>query len=348
MFESKPYVEKIDKVNLARERLKKRVPSAITVKIPFNDLQAWAEFKSWRFVYDRQYLAEMQGLYNAVMPIEPLNDDKYPVILKPAINLYGMGHCSHLIMNKNDFHEKWGHTGFWSEYLRGPHYSYDLVLVNGKISWWNCFQGHYMGSNNMDDINNSNSNSKNLNSSMHGVFNSWENLGQRMLPNSIFALVKKIRCKYRHKRQGPVPNCGFYGCINIECIGDKIIEAHLRMGDIDQFEDDNLMDAIVRVYCRRGWVLTRTYKPCRSVHMFPIWTTRPLKLNGNHNNRRLRHRIIRICNRYDIFRYMFESDGGATPQKGLIRSIMLTGLDYDKGLKAQVEIYNLLKRYNRL
>ena len=96
---SLPYIEKIRKVDQARNQIK----NGRKIKVPINDLQAWAEYQQWRFIYNRQIIAQDQNIYNAIMPIEPLNSDKYPIILKPIINLYGMGHDSYILQNSFAF-----------------------------------------------------------------------------------------------------------------------------------------------------------------------------------------------------------------------------------------------------
>lgn len=320
MLQVKPYIEKISKVNQARNQIK----NGRKIKVPINDLQAWAEYQRWRFIYDRQKIAQFQNLYHAVMPIEPINSSKYPVILKPIINLYGMGHQSYLLNNSSDFNKKFGHTGFWMEYLTGDHYSYDLVLVNSKIVWWTCFKGNYLRD-------------PDTGKQVHGVFNSWEHLGQKKLPDSILKLVKMIRD--RSDKSRPVPNGGYYGCLNVECIGEKIIESHLRMGDLDQFEDSKLIKAIVQVYGHRGWSLPSNYQVSKSVHLFPIWGRKII------SSRRIIRKIIKICQDYQLFRYLIEDGKGMAPP-GRKRILLLTGLDYQLGLKGQRKIYRYLIEHN--
>jgi len=312
---SQPYIEKIRKIDQARNQIK----NGRKIKVPINDLQAWAEYQRWRFVYNRQKLAEFQKIYHAAMPIEPLVD-KYPVVLKPIVNLYGMGHQSYLLKNSEDLNQQFGHTGFWMEYLTGDHHSYDIVLVNSKIVWWTCFQGHYL-------------HDPDTGEQVHGVFNSWEHVGQKMLPTNVFKLVRMMRA--HDDRNRPVQNGGYYGCLNVECIGDKIIEAHLRMGDLDQFEDSKLMKAIVNVYKGHCWSLSQTYQIKQPVHLFPIWGQK------NISSRRVIRRIIRICQQYQLFRYLIEDGKGMAPPERK-RILLLSGLDYQKGLKGQRKIYRYL------
>ena len=71
--------------------------------IPLNDLDAWLQYPDHNWVYNRLELAKFQGLKCAPMPITPLS---YPVIIKPIINLYGMGHKIIKVNNYDEFREK--------------------------------------------------------------------------------------------------------------------------------------------------------------------------------------------------------------------------------------------------
>ena len=56
--------------------------------IPLNDLDAWISYPDHNWIYNRLDIAKYQKLKCAPMPIQPT---QYPVIIKPIINLYGMG-----------------------------------------------------------------------------------------------------------------------------------------------------------------------------------------------------------------------------------------------------------------
>jgi hypothetical protein len=208
------------------------------------------------------------------------------------------------------------------QFLKGKHISYDIVLVNSKIVWWTAFRGYYIKN-------------KTTGQRLHGTFNSWKHIGQQMLPGSIWKLVSKIRENPKHR--SAVPNGGYFGCLNVECIGDKIIEAHLRMGDIDQFNDQTLMENIVRVYAGLSWKLPRTYAPKQSVHLFPIWGTRCIKSDS-----KLHKKILEICSKHQITKYYLEDGKGASPSSSYQRLYLFTGTDYKEGLRAQKKIYQVL------
>lgn len=167
-----------------------------------NDLTAWRNNSDLNFVYNKMFICELQKIDHAPMPIEPKS---YPVVVKPIINLYGMGLNSKIINNKEEFYNNWLSNNFWSEYLVGDHLSWDFVIRKGKLIYSIVFQGFKF-----DD------------KERFGTFSYWELINHEMkIPDSINNLIKKYFKNYT-------------GNLNIETIGNKIIEVHLRMGDIDQ------------------------------------------------------------------------------------------------------------------
>ena len=77
------------------------------VEISMNDLDAWISNKRYNWVYNRLKIAEYQNIKCAPMSIEPAEDD-FPIIIKPIINLYGMGLNIKKIKNIDEFYDQWG------------------------------------------------------------------------------------------------------------------------------------------------------------------------------------------------------------------------------------------------
>ena len=111
--------------------------------IPLNDLDAYTFYKEHNWIYNKLELATYQKLKCAPMPIEPKKED-YPIIIKPIINLYGMGNKIIKINNYKEFEEEWNknNTDFWSTFFVGEHKSWDFVINRGKILFHACFKGH--------------------------------------------------------------------------------------------------------------------------------------------------------------------------------------------------------------
>lgn len=208
------------------------------IEISINDLDAWIKHEKYNWVYNRLKIAKFQNIKCAPMPIEPDKND-FPIIIKPIINLYGMGLNVKKVKNLDEFYDHWNKNGFWMEYLNGDHLSWDLVLYNGKIEYYVCFKGH--------------KDHKRL-----GRFWYWEsfNKDEYKLPSIIKKLVKQYFIDY-------------YGCINIETIGSKIIECHLRMGDIDLFPTYDILKGIISAYKKEiyDWSKIITEK----IYFIPFW-----------------------------------------------------------------------------
>lgn len=211
--------------------------------IPLNDLNAWSSYPNHNWVYNRLELAKYQGIKCAPMPIKP-PDNIYPIIIKPIINLYGMGHKIIKINNYDEFEKEWydNNTDFWSEFLIGDHKSWDFVVNKGKILYHSCFIG------NTDDT--------------LGKFTLWKSINSNIPVNLIKFIEKEFNT--------------FIGCVNIETIGNKMIECHLRMGDIDLFPTLKILKGIIKNYDDKKYKKWSKIK-YQQIYMFPVWFPNPTK-----------------------------------------------------------------------
>lgn len=202
------------------------------IEIPTNDINAYNMYPKYNFIYNKIFICNYQGIDNAPMPIEPTN---YPVIIKPIINIYGMGLNVIKINNEDEFYDNWLNNNFWMEFIEGKHKSYDLIILKGKIVFHTCFIGY--------------KDKKNL-----GEFRYWESI-EKKIPKII---KKLVRDKFNN----------YSGCLNIEMIGKKIIEAHLRMGDIDLFPTLEILKGIIETYKENEYDWP---KKLDKVFFFPLW-----------------------------------------------------------------------------
>ncbi len=147
----------------------------------------------------------------------------FPVFSKPIINLRGMGAGSRVITSENEYKQSLTPGHFWCTLLTGRHVSSDLALVNGEPRWWRHATGEVTDG---------------------GTFDHW------------------------HIHAEPVPEveewcgawarqhlAGYTGMANVETIGGRIIEAHLRFAD--QWPDlygAGWVEALVRLYASGEWV----------------------------------------------------------------------------------------------
>ena len=60
----------------------------------------------------------------------------------------------------------------------------------------------------------------------------------------------------------------YTGCMNVETLGSKIIECHLRTGDLDKFGNPELMQNIINVYAGREWAFHEKLAP---FFLYPVW-----------------------------------------------------------------------------
>lgn len=282
------------------------------VKIPINDLDAYIQYPKYNFAYNKLMLAQFQGLESAPMPIEP---KRYPVIVRPMINLYGMGMNSKIVNNHNEFVDCWGHYGFWTELLDGPHISYDFVLVGGEIVWSCGFRGYALYKNGVK---------------VCGPFRYWESFTDEMCnpPPIVLEWLKKFE--------------GYNGCINIECINDKMIECHLRMGDIDQFSNPNLLKSIIGVYQRNSWSFSDDLD---KVYLFPVWY---IKRNRSVLPRIRRERsIVEMCEKDPGVLCVQIDDTNMSNPDGFVRLMNITTSSYECGVSIVNRIYCLMYPFSK-
>lgn len=192
------------------------------IVIPHNDVKAWPLFPEYRWVYNKMAICRTQPTKNikyAPVDVHPDIGD-YPIIVKPIINLKGMGVGSRKISTQTEYDRMTTPSGyFWSTYFTGKHYSIDLLIQDGQILWSAVFQGHL---------------------SKPGLFKYWETVPFTDIPNH----------HRDHIRSWVNENLeGYTGCVNMETIGGTIIEVHLRMGDLSYLPNrKQIFQAIVELY----------------------------------------------------------------------------------------------------
>jgi hypothetical protein len=147
---------------------------------------------------------------------------RYPVFSKPIINLRGMGVGSRVLESEADCvaHCTPGH--FWMTLLQGRHVSSDIAVVAGEPRWWRHVTGKPAG---------------------EGTFDYWI-VQAEPLP----AIETQCGQWLRNNL------AGYTGMLNLETIGGRIIEAHLRFAD--QWPDlygPGWVDAVVGLYEGRDW-----------------------------------------------------------------------------------------------
>lgn len=189
------------------------------VVIPTDDGDCWNLYPRLRHLHNKIHIAASQGLPAAPHGAAPV---RYPVFSKPIYNLKGMGKGSRLIRSEAEFrrHQAPGHM--WTRYLTGAHISSDVALARGRPVWWRHTKGKPRRG---------------------GTFDYWTVEAARRP-------VLEDYCGRWLRRE----LAGFSGIVNLETIGGRIIEIHLRMSD--QWPDlygQGWVESLVPLYRDGRW-----------------------------------------------------------------------------------------------
>jgi hypothetical protein len=190
------------------------------VNIPTEDSDAWLWYPEHRWVYDKIAIAHSQGLVAGPHGVGP---PAYPVFSKPIINLKGMGIGSRILHGSAEYEQNLTPGHMWMTLLHGRHVSSDVAVVDGEPCWWRHVTGAPSG---------------------EGTFDYWTVHAARDPALEDYCGVW-IR---RHL-------LGHTGIINIESIGGRMIEVHLRMSD--QWPDlygAGWVEAVIRLYHEGKWM----------------------------------------------------------------------------------------------
>jgi hypothetical protein len=190
------------------------------VFIPTEDSDAWLWNPDHRWVYDKLTVATRQGLAAAPHGIEP---SQYPVFSKPIYNLKGMGVGSRTLHSVQDYQDAYRAGHMWMPLLEGGHVSSDVALVDGTPRWW----GHASGT-----------------AGVEGTFDYWE------VQAGAEPEIERYAGDWCRRHL-----VGYTGMANLETIGGRIIEVHLRFAD--QWPDlygRGWVEALIRLYARGDWV----------------------------------------------------------------------------------------------
>jgi len=189
------------------------------VKVPTEDGDAWRWYPEYKWVYDKLAVAESQDLVCAPHGIDP---DTFPVFSKPIYNMRGMGAGSRVMRSVKEYNYRQRPGHMWMQLLDGEHVSTDAAVVQGEVKW----QRHTVG--------------KPLDG---GMFDYWIVLAEDRseIERYLTAWVRNHMPDYT-------------GMLNIETIGTRIIEVHMRFAD--QWPDlygDGWIAALVKLYAEGVW-----------------------------------------------------------------------------------------------
>ena len=170
------------------------------------DIDAWYRYPQYRQWFNKLYVADLFGYKCGPAGIPVSESGSY--IVRPVYNLAGMGVGAKFMYLIPEDISPIPAGYFWEERFHGTHYSIDYVRNKQEFKQLNCF----IGVNDPDNL---------------SRFYHWKK------SNYQFCLPLEIA-------NIDVPK------INLEVIGDKIIEVHLRNG----FERYTHCDEIIPVFAK--------------------------------------------------------------------------------------------------
>ena len=189
------------------------------VHIPTDDMDGYKFNPRHRWIYNRLLVAQSQGLECGLHDSAP---PRYPVFCKPVTNLKGMGAGTRVLETERGFSRNCRPGYFWMKLLTGDHISSDWAVVQGETAWCRHTRGI---------------------PGAGGTFDYW----------IIEARLRRRLERYcRASIRTNLPD--YTGMVNIETIGGRIIEAHLRFAD--QWPDlygQQWLEAVVRLYSQGRW-----------------------------------------------------------------------------------------------
>jgi hypothetical protein len=189
------------------------------VRIPTEDPDAYAWNPRQRWVYNKLRIAESQGLRCAPHGVCP---PEFPVFSKPITNLQGMGVGSRVLADLEHYRRSMTPGHFWMTLLEGEHVSTDVALVRGSAQWWRHCRAR---------------------AAAGGTFDHWviEGPARPRLEAYLGEWASRHLSDYT-------------GMLNLESIGGRIIEAHLRVADQwpDLYEA-GWLEAVVGLYAHGEW-----------------------------------------------------------------------------------------------
>lgn len=211
------------------------------VIVPTDDGDAWLLYPEYRWIYNKLAICETQGLPHGPHGIDPT---LFPVFSKPVYNLRGMGTGGQVFRSLAEYEAGQQPGHLWMPLLEGEHVSTDYALLRGEPVWWRHAIGHDLGG---------------------GTFDTWHLLAE---PRP--ALEAYCIAWLRQHLQG------YTGLANLETIGGRIIEGHLRFSD--QWPDlygPGWVESAVELYARQRWTFRAAPREGHSVVLFAAHGERP-------------------------------------------------------------------------
>lgn len=283
----------------------------IGAAFPCSDTEAWLAFPEQRHLYNKMYIAQSQALRHAPVGVWPQEleqaggeisaDLPYPIIVKPICNLFGMGTGAVRVTRSADYRALFKRAGcFWSEFLHGDFLSVDCVLARGEPLWWAAFRAEPTHP-------------------WSGAFDHFASLPEYAPPDW---LRDWLRRELR----------GYTGCVNVEVIGQRIIECHLRMGDLNQFLSVPLFRQLADVYAERAAVVQYRVP---QLYLVPVFVPADVRTQPISNAR-----LLELC--ADALMVQRDPPPDCSSPEGFVRLFNLTVRELSVGLTLRRQLWAAL------
>ena len=271
--------------------------------IPNYDTDAWTRLRPWNFVYDKLFIADSQQLPCGPWGTYP---NKYPIIIKPIINLFGMSRGFRLIKSEKEYQAIDNADGhLWEEYLTGDNMTIDLIIINGQI------KDYYPIRSIPDD---------------NGSFKYHETLLEYRISDRIIVWIANYLSDY-------------VGVINMEIIGSYIIEMHLRLNN-DFYYDDIFVDQLIEFYKSGNYIVKPNIRKKQQIFFFPIFITKEQFENTEFENNK--KKVIKLLDEQDLVKSIRWFNLNSLSQWVYLRLLTFEAYSLSEGLAIKLMIKRLL------
>lgn len=227
--------------------------------IPYNDAMAYTMFPQHNWVYNKLLLYQKLNIPSGPFGTTPTI---FPIVIKPVISIKGFSRGFYKIHNLQQYTDLGYVIGsFWSPFFSGTHLIQDFILHNGNIKLYGTLKAI--------DGN-------------KGTFKEFQ-LVKKNIPKQTSDFIKK----YFHS---------YTGLLNVETIGDNIIEIHLRLNGDNYVFDKHIHKYIVQLFYNNTWNFNKQIIH-KNKYIFPIFYTPGININF--------HIIKYILSKFQINTYNF-------------------------------------------
>ena len=165
------------------------------------------------------------------------------------------------------------------------------------------------------------------------MFDYWETKSEISIPTFLLDWISK------HLNS----DNKYTGCLNIETIDNKIIDCHLRMGDINQLHSKEIIKSIIDVYKGIACDNLKTYTN-QKIYLVPIFVNYNSKIS-------LKSKELRdVCNHIDptskhLYSYQLDppQENSFNPIGG-VRIANINTTDLETGFKVRNKILKLVQK----